>query len=90
MASYTIAPAWSCHAKPANFSFEEAANFLGNYETAYHVVVHCAEAKGQLTSKGNFVVFKSIKKRQQIFMSISALVSKMGQIKKIKAFYYNG
>lgn len=45
MASYTIAPAWSCHAKPANFSFEEAANFLGNYETAYHVVVHCAEAK---------------------------------------------
>ena len=59
MASYTIAPAWSCHAKPANFSFEEAANYLGNYETAYHVVVHCAEAKGQLISKGNFGVFKS-------------------------------
>ena len=62
MASYTIAPAWSCHAKPANFSFEEAANYLGNYETAYHVVVHCAEAKGQLISKGNFGVFKSTKK----------------------------
>jgi len=45
MSSYSIAPAWSCHEKPANFSFEEAANYLGNYETAYHVVCHCAQAK---------------------------------------------
>ena len=43
--SFSVAPAWSCHEKPANFSFEESANYLGNYETAYHVVVHCAQAK---------------------------------------------
>ena len=37
--------------------------------------------KGQLTSKGNFGAFKSIKKNKKI-ARISALASKMGQIKK--------
>ena len=88
MASYTIAPAWSCHAKPANFSFEEAANFLGNYETAYHVVVHCAEAKGQLIWIEKNWVFKSTQKANKYLSSISALASKMGEIEKIEALFY--
>ena len=43
--SYSIAPSEAIHTKPDHFSFEQASNFLGNYETAYHVVVHCAKAK---------------------------------------------
>ena len=37
---------------------------------------------GQLFSEGNFGVFKSLKKKNQIFWRISTLASKMGQIKK--------
>lgn len=43
--SFTVAPGWSVHEKPANFTFAESANYLGAYETAYHVVCHCAQAK---------------------------------------------
>ena len=43
--SFTVAPGWSVHEKPTNFTFAEASNYLGAYETAYHVVCHCAQAK---------------------------------------------
>jgi hypothetical protein len=42
--------------------------------------------KGQLISEWNLVVFKSSKKRTS-FWQISALASKMGQIKKITSHY---
>ena len=44
-------------------------------------------SKGQLISEWNFGVFKSPKKRTS-FWQISALASKMGQIKNTKAVYY--
>ena len=43
--------------------------------------------KGQLISKGLFKIFVCTKKRTKIFL-FSALASKRGQIKKIKALYY--
>ena len=43
--------------------------------------------KGQLISEWNFGVFKSSKK-WTLFWQISALASKMGQIKKITAHYW--
>ena len=41
-------------------------------------------SKGQLISEGNFGVFKSPK---NVFVRISALASKMDQIKNIKALF---
>ena len=43
-ASWAVAPARALHRVPARFSFDQACNFLGNYETAYH----CLIARGQL------------------------------------------
>ena len=43
------------------------------------------QTKGQLISKGNFLVSPNLPKKQRIILRISALASKMGQIKKIKA-----
>ena len=40
-ASYAIAPVQAVHRIPASFSFAQGSNFLGNYETAYHALVHC-------------------------------------------------
>jgi len=43
-ASYAVAPAVAAHKIPAHFSFDEACNLLGSYETAYH----CLITRGQL------------------------------------------
>ena len=44
------------------------------------------QIKGQLISERNFGVFKSSSKKESNFGRISALTSKMGQIKKISMF----
>ena len=44
-ASYAVAPVDAVALKPANFSFDQACNFAGNFETAYHCVVDCAALK---------------------------------------------
>ncbi len=44
-ASYAVAPASAVHPMPPSFGFEEACNFVGNYETAYHALVHCGSVK---------------------------------------------
>lgn len=38
-ASYAVAPADAVHPMPENFSFDQACNFAGNFETAYHCLV---------------------------------------------------
>ncbi|MFO0747812.1 MAG: NADPH:quinone oxidoreductase family protein [Myxococcota bacterium] len=38
-ASYAVAPAGAVHAIPGALDFDQAANLLGNYETAYHCLV---------------------------------------------------
>jgi len=43
-AHYSIVPGSALIAKPDSFSFDQAANFYGNYETAYH----CLFARGRL------------------------------------------
>jgi NADPH2:quinone reductase len=43
-ASYAVAPVEALRPVPAGFSFDEACNLLGNYETAYH----CLIARGRL------------------------------------------
>lgn len=43
-ASYAVAPAEAIRRIPSGFSFDQACNFLGSYETAYHCVV----ARGRL------------------------------------------
>lgn len=43
-ASYAVLPAAAVRRIPAGFSFDEACNLLGNYETAWH----CLIARGQL------------------------------------------
>ena len=43
-ASYAVLPAHALHRIPPGYSFDEACNLLGNYETAWH----CLVARGQL------------------------------------------
>jgi len=43
-ASYIVAPAHAVHKIPSDFSFDQACNLLGGYETAYH----CLVARGRL------------------------------------------
>ncbi len=38
-ASYAVAPASAVRPIPRGFTFDQAANFAGNYETAYHCLV---------------------------------------------------
>ncbi|MFT3698001.1 MAG: NADPH:quinone oxidoreductase family protein [Kofleriaceae bacterium] len=45
-ASYALAPKQACIPIPDHFSFDEAANLLGNYETA----VHCLITRGRLAA----------------------------------------
>lgn len=42
-ASYALAPFKAVHQMPKSFSFAQACNFLGNYETAYHALVYSAK-----------------------------------------------
>ncbi|KZY70212.1 MULTISPECIES: NADPH:quinone oxidoreductase family protein [unclassified Oleiphilus] len=44
-ANYAVAPAEAVRAIPEGFSFEQACNLLGSYETAYHCLVKCGELK---------------------------------------------
>lgn len=43
-ASYAVAPANAVHRIPDGYSYDQACNLLGNYETAYH----CLITRGQL------------------------------------------
>ena len=40
-ASFAVAPHAALRAVPAHFDFQQACNFIGNYETAYHALIHC-------------------------------------------------
>ena len=40
-ATYAVAPAEAVRTLPAQLSLDEGCNLLGNYETAYHCLVHC-------------------------------------------------
>ena len=42
-ASYAVAPMDSVYPMPDNFTFDQACNFAGNFETAYHCVVDCGK-----------------------------------------------
>ena len=53
----------------------------------YQVLINFGLTKGQIISKGNFGAFKSLKIVNQMFSRISALASKMCEIKEIKALY---
>lgn len=50
-ATYAVAPREAVRRMPAGFSFDQACNFLGNYETAYH----CLITRGKL-SQGETVL----------------------------------
>lgn len=45
-ASYAVAPAHALLALPSTLSFDQGCNLLGNYETAYHCLIH----RGRLTA----------------------------------------
>ena len=40
-ASYAVIPDAAAMKVPTGFSYDQACNFLGNYETAYHCLIHC-------------------------------------------------
>jgi NADPH2:quinone reductase len=40
-ASYAVAPLQAVRKLPPGFTFDEACNLLGNYETAYHALIAC-------------------------------------------------
>ena len=42
-AAYAVAPSNAVHKIPAGFSFDQACNLLGSYETAYHCLIHCGQ-----------------------------------------------
>ena len=42
-ASYAVAPAKALRPIPKGFTFDQACNFAGNYETAYHCLIACGE-----------------------------------------------
>lgn len=51
-ASYAVAPAAAMMPLPESFDFDQGANFLGNYETAYH----CLIARGNLTADDTVLI----------------------------------
>lgn len=44
-ASYAVIPDVAAMKVPNGFSDDQACNFLGNYETAYHCLIHCGKLK---------------------------------------------
>lgn len=42
-ASYAVAPANALRAIPDGFSYDQACNLLGSYETAYHCLIACGQ-----------------------------------------------
>ena len=42
-AQYAVVPQEAAQKIPGNFTFDQAANFLGNYETAYHCLIACGQ-----------------------------------------------
>ena len=58
-ASYAVAPAEGVLPMPAGFSFDQACNLLGNYETAYHCLISrdptsCVFASSSLRTRDGF------------------------------------
>lgn len=51
-ASYAVAPQEALMPLPDAFDFDQGANFLGNYETAYH----CLIARGRLTAEDTVLI----------------------------------
>jgi len=44
-ATFAVAPQSALYEVPESFSYDQACNFLGSYETAYHCLVACAQIK---------------------------------------------
>lgn len=44
-ASYAVAPITAIRSIPEGFSFDQACNLLGSYETAYHCLIACGQLK---------------------------------------------
>lgn len=44
-ASYAVAPINAVHPIPDGFSFDQACNLLGSYETAYHCLIACGQLR---------------------------------------------
>jgi NADPH2:quinone reductase len=44
-ANFAVVPSEAVLGIPGNFNFDQACNFLGNYETAYHCLVACGRLK---------------------------------------------
>jgi NADPH2:quinone reductase len=44
-ASYAVAPINAIRAIPDDFSYDQACNLLGSYETAYHCLIACGQLK---------------------------------------------
>ena len=42
-AHYAVVPSVAVQPIPGNFTFDQACNFLGNYETAYHCLIACGQ-----------------------------------------------
>ncbi len=42
-ATYAVAPASAILPLPDGFTFDEACNLMGSYETAYHCLIHCGD-----------------------------------------------
>ena len=51
-ANYAVVPEDAILPVPGDFSFDQACNFLGNYETAYHCLVAC----GQIQAGENVLI----------------------------------
>ena len=68
---------WSCH-QPENKSKGVVQILRGQDEMG----------EGQVISQNKIVVSQIFQKTNEIIVRISALASKMGKIKKIKAHYY--
>ena len=44
-AHFAIVPSYAVRKIPTGFSFDQACNFLGSYETAYHCLIACGKLK---------------------------------------------
>ena len=71
---------------------EDLSQFLNKFPSGIFKILALllnAWVKGQIISEGNFGVFKPPKKRTKFFRKISALVSKVDQIKNLRFLLYS-
>ena len=71
---------------------EDLSQFLNKFPSGSFKILALllnAWVKGQIISEGNFGVFKPPKKRTKFFRKISALVSKVDQIKNLRFLLYS-